>query len=160
MKDKHVTIDASAPGTPNKRSSTERNFYSHDAIPDKTMNTPRYMLSPGEDGYRTPTYEDYELQNTPRRAQQNGGFSDKSSHPRLPHTPHTPPPFFGRASANPSSTSLAHSILGKLQWRERIRHFTWTFFALTMAVSHISIGLSLVLQSCWTVHHDAGILVP
>ncbi len=69
------------------------------------------------------------------RGQRSDGLSNNNSNHRLAHTP---PAFFARHSGNPSSVSLAHSILEKLEWRERIRHYTWTFFTMTMATGGIA----------------------
>ena len=41
-------------------------------------------------------------------------------------------------SAKSSTTSLGERLLEKLQWRERIRHYTWTFFTMTMATGGIA----------------------
>ena len=62
-------------------------------------------------------------------ATSNGPFTPNSFHHRLPHNRH---------HLNLSSTSRAHSVLDKLHWRERIRHYTWTFFTATMATGGIS----------------------
>lgn len=69
------------------------------------------------------------------RGQQNDGLSNNSSHHVLPHTP---PTCITRQSGSPSSVSLAQTIFEKLQWRERIRHYTWTFFTITMATGGIA----------------------
>ena len=136
MKEKRVTIDPSFPGSDDEKACS-RQLTSNDGNTRtlyEGMDMPRDLVPPGQDGYRTPTIEDYELHhNSSGIAQRNVGFSNDSSHIRLPLTP---PHFSNRQSANPSSTSLAHSILDRLQWRERIRHYTWTFFTITMAVSH------------------------
>ena len=124
---KHVTIDDSSTGL----SSEEQGIH-----------TPKHMLPPGQDGYRTPTIGQYEMQTggptTPNGARTpasnglatpNGQSTPNSLHNRLPHFRH---------HLSSSSTSLAHSILDKLHWRERIRHYTWTFFTMTMATGGIA----------------------
>ena len=134
---KHVTIDptstASSMEEPQGASQDEKNL-------DRGIHLPRHMLSPGQDGYRTPTIEDFEAQNdgcitsnaapTPAQVVTPNGYSTPNSlQHRPPHTRH---------QLNLSSPSLAHSILDELQWRERARHFTWTFFTMTMATGGIS----------------------
>lgn len=96
---------------------------------------PNYMVPPGQDGYRTPTVEDYqqhvrEAQLRPRRP----GLSNRGSRLRIPTA---------GVLGNVSSVSLGQSILERLEWRERIRHYTWTFFTMTMATG----GVANVLYS-------------
>lgn len=96
---------------------------------------PNHMVPPGQDGYRTPTVEDYqqhvrEAQLRPRRP----GLSNRGSRIRIPTA--------GMLS-NLSSVSIGQSILEQLEWRERIRHYTWTFFTMTMATG----GIANVLYS-------------
>lgn len=103
-------------------------------------------LHPGDDGYRTPTIEDYERQpiNGDGKEQELGILADNSFHQRIPHPPTTPngshrPSLVGyRQSANASLASLGERLLERLQWRERIRHYTWTFFTMTMATGGIA----------------------
>lgn len=126
MKEKHVTIDRSFPGTPNGEARSEHNIPSHDTISRQGTTNPRLTLSSGQDGYRTPTVEEYELNRDPNmRGQRSDGLSNNNLH-------------YSRHPGNPSNVSLAHSILDELQWRERIRHYTWTFSTITMAAGGIS----------------------
>ena len=131
MKQKRVTIDESSTGPcseePSRTVQDDTNLY-------QGMHIPNHMVAPGQDGYRTPTAEDYPVQNggftTPNSARTPDGATTPSSlHHRLPH---------GRHHLNQSSSSLAHSILDKLHWRERIRHYTWTFYTITMATGGIA----------------------
>lgn len=139
MKKKHVTIDdpSAAPS-----SEEPQRIFQDDNTAYRGIHTPTHTLSPQQDGYRTPTIEDHEVQNggptTPNGARTptsnglatpNGHSTPNSLHHRLPHFRH---------HLNSSSTSLAHSIFDKLHWRERIRHYTWTFFTMTMATGGIS----------------------
>ena len=137
MKQKHVTID-----DPSTEADSEepRRTVQDDTSVYRGMHIPKHMRSPGQDGYRTPTIEDYEAQNsgptTPSGARtpngvatSNGHSTPNSMHHRQPHARH---------HLNLSSSSLAHSILDKLHWRERIRHYTWTFFTITMATGGIA----------------------
>ena len=134
---KHVTIDptpiASSTEEPQGALQDEKNLY-------RGIHVPKHMLSPGQDGCRTPTIEDFEAQNdgsftpnaapTPNQVVTPNGYSTPNSlQHRLPHIRH---------HLNLSSPSLAHSILDELHWRERARHFTWTFFTMTMATGGIS----------------------
>lgn len=135
---KHVTIDPtsiiSSTEEPQGASQDEKNL-------DRGIHVPMRMLSPGQDGYRTPTMEDFEAQNdgcinsdaAPTPPNQvvipNGYCTPNGLQHRLPHTRH---------HLNLSSASLAHSILDELHWKERARHYTWTFFTITMATGGIS----------------------
>ena len=78
---------------------------------------PRHMVTQGQEGYRTPTIEDFELYQ--RESNQEGCPMDnqarESSRIYLP--PHSPG-FFGRYAHNVR-------ILDQLNWNERIRHYTW-----------------------------------
>ncbi len=137
MPKKHVTIDDSAI---EPSSEEHRRTIQDDKTIYRGMHIPNHIPSSGEDGYRTPTVEDYELQDssttapsgdrTPNRlVTPNGQSTPNSLHYRLAQTSH---------HLNLSSTSLAHSILDKLHWRDRIRHFTWTYFTMTMATGGIA----------------------
>ena len=143
MKQKRVTIDDPSTAArfeePQRTVKDDTNVY-------RGMPIPKHMRSPGQDGYRTPTIEDYEAQNgsptTPSGARtpngvatSNGHSTPNSLHHRQPHARH---------HLELSSSSLAHSILDKLHWRERIRHYTWTFFTITMATG----GIANVLHTC------------
>ena len=158
---KHITIDASTDAT---RSAEElQNTLNHDMTSRRDMYTPKPVLStergkidwtvvPGQDGYRTPTIEDYELHRLAHQ-QHNGGLSNNSSHFRLPHPS---PGFLSRPQLNLSSSNFGHSILEKLQWKERIRHFTWTFFTMTMATGGIA---NVLYHGKGYSENDAGLLV-
>ena len=137
MKKKHVTIDDPSTATGSK---VPQRTVQDDTNVHRGMHVPNHMRSPGQDGYRTPTIEDYEAQNsgptTPSGARtpdgvatSNGHSTSNSMHHRQPHARH---------HLNLSSSNLAHSILDKLHWRERIRHYTWTFFTITMATGGIA----------------------
>ncbi len=112
---------------------------------------PKHMIPPGQDGYRTPTIEDYEHQiaHSARDEHIRGGKSSGSSRTRLPvlHSG-----IFGK-HRNLSRLNVSHRIEEKLQWRERIRHFTWTFFTVTMATGGIAnvIYSGKIPKPCWQV---------
>ena len=141
---KQVTIKAPESPSPrpptsriNSRSGSGHHTPNGDATPRRGMNPiPRHMLTPGQDGYRTPTIEDYEMHSGRATPSLNDpGLPNNNLHLQLPHLPSG---YFNRHSLNLSSKSLAHSFFEKLQWRERIRHYTWTFFTMTMATGGIA----------------------
>lgn len=136
MKQKRVTIDDSSTRPSSEESSRT---VQDDTNLHQGVHIPHHMVPPGQDGYRTPTIEDYAVQNggptTPNGARTPSGTTTPNSlQQRLNH---------GRHYLNLSSSSLAHSILDKLQWRERIRHYTWTYYTMTMATG----GIANVLYS-------------
>ena len=97
---------------------------------------PRHMLPPHQDGYRTPTIEDYE------RHYQD---FDRIIKPRLPAEPasldtsgHSSLPGASEDNSARKSHFSLHAELEKLAWTQRLRHFTWTFFTLTMATGGIA----------------------
>ena len=47
---------------------------------------------------------------------------------------------------------VPHALIEKLEWRERIRHFTWTFFTMTMATGGIANVLYTGTGPCTTAH--------
>lgn len=87
---------------------------------------PRDMSLPGQDGYRTPNVHDYERTKLE---------SDEETHPTTGAK--TPPPSAGLFS-NLANLSRIELSLERLHWRERIRHYTWTFFTMTMATGGIA----------------------
>ncbi len=128
---KRVTIDApsperSSPATP----SRDQNL--HNGLP-----IPKHMALSGQEGYRTPTIEDYEMVDCqPAQLETgHGGMSSNGSRLRMPHIVNE---IFGHQSPHASSVSLGERFLEKLHWRERIRHYTWTFFTMTMATGGIA----------------------
>lgn len=100
------------------------------------ISVPRHMIPPGQDGYRTPTIEDYEhhIAQSARDEPIQGSASSGSSHSRLP----VPNSGILGKHRNLSRLNVSDRIDEKLQWRERIRHFTWTFFTITMATGGIA----------------------
>lgn len=118
MNENHVTLPPSAAGTP----TGEAHFGSHTANHDSSSRQ-RHSLRPGQDGYITPTWED-----------NVSGYSNNNSRICLPQTR---PNLLARQSANASSSSITQAFR-ELQWRERIRHYTWNFFAMTMATGGIA----------------------
>lgn len=97
---------------------------------------PRHLLEPGEEGYRTPTIEDFE--------QDDGNEKRASPFPPAPTQPlptdihqelyriassHEPPSVEKRRQALASANGLS--------WRYRVKHFTWAYFTLSMATGGI-----------------------
>ena len=127
---KHVTIDAPSPD------------YSHNDARDEDIQlrhglaVPNHMIQPGQDGYRTPTGEDYDYANRQSNNEKvKERQSNNNSRTRLPIALSD---VSGHQSATNSSASLGERLLERLHWRERIRHFTWTFFTMTMATGGIA----------------------
>lgn len=107
----------------------------------------RHLLSPGEDGYRTPTIEDAEQRvhrrHFPLHLHPTGSLLQSLSHGHL-HSP----------TASRADPEKIHSDTGSedirgccklpkgwpenLNWKQRIRHFTWAYFTLTMATGGIA----------------------
>ena len=89
---------------------------------------PTDMTSPRQEGYRTPTIEDYE-----RHEKRRDQLED---HPSQLHL-QLPSGVLSLFSETRSHLSLTKS-LEKLLWKERLRHYTWTFFTMTMATGGIA----------------------
>lgn len=126
---------------------------------DTPSKFPRHLRRPGDDGYRTPTIEDVDSDSTVVRSVPIAMFDDEL----------TPVPTvvsrYRRTYTNGASTtngggdsvpvpsdnalltgaplSLIHSFPSRLSWKERLKHFTWAYFTLTMATG----GLANVLYS-------------
>ncbi|KAL8994096.1 MAG: hypothetical protein Q9169_005852 [Polycauliona sp. 2 TL-2023] len=94
------------------------------------------MSRPGQDGYRTPNVHDYE------REEGNTNQNEQQPTSKPASTRPTSAGLFSRQSPllNLSKLDLR---LERLHWRERIRHYTWTFFTATMATG----GIANVLHS-------------
>lgn len=89
---------------------------------------------PEQDFYRTPTIEDYSLhvrQN--KQGCHHGERSSRSHHIEFPLSA-----LLGAQALNLSDVAPQTPVSDTLGWRDRIRHFTWTFFSLTMATGGIA----------------------
>lgn len=102
------------------------------------LGIPKGMVMPGQDGYLTPMIGDYPRQAHKRRPDRRPGLSRHNSSIRTPIAE-----YFSAHTPNLSNISLGRGLLDKLEWRERIRHYTWTFFTMTMATG----GVANVLHS-------------
>ncbi|KAL8635618.1 MAG: hypothetical protein Q9228_006906, partial [Teloschistes exilis] len=99
---------------------------------------PPHMPLPGQEGWRTPTVHDYEREKMDKVDERKSTSGDEGRPSK-------------EAVENTSSAGiLLHAVakidlsLEKLHWRERIRHYTWTFFTMTMATGGIANVLSNV----------------
>lgn len=109
------------------------------------------MRTPGEEGYRTPTVEDAE-----RDLSTDAGDLIYPPTPQALRHVHTsaleslqgPSPRMstGRVkrkggaedAGSLGETDTEEPVVADLGWRQRIRHFTWAFFTLTMATGGIA----------------------
>ena len=137
--EKHVSIDDPSPTLSSGRGNHEGHETPKNGgiTPRRgALPVPKHMLSPGQDGYRTPTIEDYEMHSYGPPPH----FRDvePSNHTLHFQMPQLSPGHANRHSLNSSNGNMALQILEKLHWRERIRHYTWTFFTLTMATGGIA----------------------
>lgn len=112
---------------------------------------------PNQDVYRTPTFEDYVL----HLRQNNQGHHHHCERPINSSNVEFP------LSALPGAQELNLSVpqtpvSGTLGWRDRIRHFTWTFFSMTMATGGIAnvlfTGTMCISSSFffWRIRADQG----
>ncbi|KAI9840288.1 MAG: hypothetical protein M1837_001775 [Sclerophora amabilis] len=108
-----------------------------------SLRAPRQLLSPHEDGYRTPTIEDVGSSLALRERYENpqGRGADASSSASYLPTIDLQSPPRGRASPDQANekeqtTHLSDKI--KLGFRERIKHFTWTWFTMSMATGGVA----------------------
>lgn len=108
---------------------------------------PRHMPKPGNDGYRTPTIEDAEsfiaVQRNGNSLYPFAGAWARQAHSSaleaLHSTPCRKPEDDAVANVNgvhPHSETDCSAV--SLSWKQRIRHFTWAFFTLTMATGGIA----------------------
>ena len=111
---------------------------------------PRQAVSPGRDGYRTPTIEDYERS---RSTQEKNMVVDQE-----PVNGEKPPNVFRLLSTQRADNRGTMPIvqLSKLEWHERIRHYTWTWFTMTMATGGIA---NVLYTGIWSIEGSANTIV-
>lgn len=108
---------------------------------------PRHMPKPGDDGYRTPTIEDAEnlfaVQRNKNSLIPSAGVWARQAHSSALEALHSnscrKPEGDAVADVNgvhPHNDSDYSAV--SLSWKQRIRHFTWAFFTLTMATGGIA----------------------
>jgi len=95
------------------------------------------MITSGQVGHHTPTIENSEKigGRCSRIEDVWDGLLNNTSRLRIPQADDV----LDHPSAIASNAnSLAEPLLERLEWRERLRHFTWTFFTMTMATGGIA----------------------
>ena len=110
---------------------------------------PPNMAEPMQDGYRTPMGEDYEQHFQGRHHQMeniapyptnssNGHISWLGSmhHKHRWFRPGSGPGSAGRSHL--SFSAVSEKLDEKIHWKQRMRHFTWNFFSMTMATGGIA----------------------
>ncbi|KAL8939780.1 MAG: hypothetical protein Q9216_003167 [Gyalolechia sp. 2 TL-2023] len=100
------------------------------------------MSLPGHDGYRTPTVDDYERRNGEAVERDRGEEKLPTNVTKADRSKHD------------------HFRLEKLHWRERIRHYTWTFFTMTMATGGIANVLYTGLFRASYMHPSERLFLP
>ncbi|MCJ1351997.1 MAG: hypothetical protein MMC33_001981 [Icmadophila ericetorum] len=93
---------------------------------------PRHTLHPGQDGYRTPTIEDYQSSGRPGDHEYPSLLSSAIHRAHLTNSNHSIRETFDKFEGK------VEEKLEKLAWKQRIKHFTWTFFTITMATGGIA----------------------
>lgn len=117
---------------------------------------PRHMRSRGDEGFRTPTFEDAEhdlstgsngnLLSPPtaqalRDAHTSALESLQGSSPRVINGPVATKNSKVNGIDSTDHAEIDSSSTINLSWRERVRHFTWAYFTLTMATGGIANAL-------------------
>jgi hypothetical protein len=118
------------------------------------LRVPRYLRSPGDEGYRTPTIEDAE------RTLAVLGITEAPSLGSNAHEVHTSAleaalqrvasRATDQAAGNKEfsqcvdhdgaerTRKVTDASASKLSWKKRIRHITWAYFTLTMATGGLA----------------------
>ena len=102
---------------------------------------PRHLRQPGEDGYRTPTVEDSMSQHSSphHRRPSHFPFHGSSTHAAL-HASSRLTPFRSEEKGQQQADlcRLPEDWPNAMNWKQRIKHFTWAYFTLTMATGGIA----------------------
>ena len=105
---------------------------------------PPGMADPKQDGYRTPTGEDFE-RHFHKRQKQVMTLAPSQGHTGG-HLPSSRPGSAGRSHL--SLSALSEKVDETIHWKQRMRHFTWNFFSMTMATG----GIANVIKSGKLLH--------
>lgn len=109
-------------------------YIEHENLSSSMNHLSKGLTSPDQDVFRTPTIEDYFL-----HVRQNKQGRDQGKRPTNSSTVQSPSSaLLGSQELNPSNVAPETPRPGTLGWRDRIRHFTWTFFSMTMATGGIA----------------------
>lgn len=130
---------------PTPHSTTSANAFQQGKRSRNARALPEHILCPEDECYRISTAEDHGRNCGQSTEQQCHGefFGRPQSHPQL----HSPTMLRDHLPSRDSFVPLA-LLEKKLEWRERIRHFTWTFFTMTMATGGIANVLYTGMSSC------------
>ena len=105
---------------------------------------PEHIPCPEHELYRTPTAED--------SGRDCGDSTEQQCHDECFGRPqshsHLYSPTMLRDHLPSRDSFVPHALLEKKEWRERIRHFTWTFFTMTMATGGIANVLYAGMSFC------------
>ena len=96
---------------------------------------PMHSFPSSRNGYRMPPIEDCEAAGGQASEKSQDRPLDKSSHSPLPTSPNA---VFRNHSASASVVSFGERLIEQVYWQERVRHYTWTFFTVTMATGGIA----------------------
>ncbi|KAB8231041.1 putative C4-dicarboxylate transporter/malic acid transport protein [Aspergillus alliaceus] len=105
------------------------------------------MRKPGDDGYRTPTIEDAEDYVSAQRDENSlypSGIWEPQAHSSALESPHSSSYHKAEGDGITDVGRVLHRQNGPdnstvvLSWKQRIRHFTWAYFTLTMATGGIA----------------------
>lgn len=110
----------------------------------------RHRLRPGQDGYLTPTIEDFDHPaNARNRKTQGPGPLSTQKNAAEYTSAHEKRESLQQHQTNQSSQH--NSSIGKLGWKRRIKHITWAYFTLTMATGGMNLRMPLPPDGC---HHS------
>ncbi len=118
---------------------------------------PRHLRSPGDDGYRTPTIEDSELNLPVLRGSDSRGSQARGVQSTAIEQLHRRATDCGNRSGHNSIQRTPTGYSAKtLSWKKRIRHVTWAYFTSTMATG----GLANVLYEgiLLAASHRSGLI--